>query len=92
VVVAKPVAGTVERDEKEVGALEVRKQATRARDSENGIARRRGEAIEDRRPEQKGPCLVGDGVEDLGCEVVGDVTVGRRELTNPSGGLIRRKR
>jgi hypothetical protein len=75
VVVAVPRATGVEGDEEEVRVLDVGQDARGVIGAEHCVAEGRGEAVEDRRPEQEPARLLVEAVEDLGREVVGDVTV-----------------
>src|SRR5436305_9711220 len=75
VVVAIPDAASIERDEEQVRALDLGENPGGALRSEDGVAEWCGKTVENRRTEQEAQRFVVDGVEHLGCEVVGEVTV-----------------
>src|SRR5436305_14029220 len=75
VVVAIPDPTSIERDEEQVRALDLAKKPSCVVSTQNGVAKRRSETVQNRRSEQEVPRLARDGVEHLGCQIVRDMTV-----------------
>ena len=74
-VVAVPVAATVEGDHQEVVAVELFEDPARSLGVESGVAERTAQAVEDRRAGEERHLGTGDPVEDFGAEIVAHVTV-----------------
>ena len=86
-VVAIPLPAVVERDQEEVGSLELHQDLGGALPSGGRVAERPTHRVEDRRLEQELVSLLGQRVEnDLG-QVVDDVPAGAAEACDEAGAI-----
>ena len=74
-VVAVPLALTIERDQEEVLALDRLEGASGAGPLHDRVAHRPVEAIEDRGPDEEALPVPGEGPEDFGADVVDDEAI-----------------
>src|SRR5687767_9864559 len=88
-VIPVPLTALVERNEEEIGALDLAENSCRVSCSRDGVAERRTHAFENRGLEEKRAMLIGPGGEhDLG-QVVDDVAVRAAELHEGLCGIDR---
>src|SRR5712691_6034832 len=86
-VVAIPAAVPVERDEKEVGPLELLEPRSGIRIVRHGRAERRAEPPENRGPQKEQPQMLGQAVDHFRSEVVDDTAVVARERRDEPPGI-----
>ena len=93
-VAAVRLAVPVERGEEQVAALERSEDAARIVLLQHGVANRRGQALEHRRPPEERPQLVRQRGEKLGAEVLRQepVVAARQGVVEPAGTFAGRER
>ena len=74
-VIAEPLATPIERNQEDVGCLELAQHVLRVDAVEHGVAERRGERVEHGRAAQESLLVLGELGERLPVEVVGHVAV-----------------
>ena len=81
VVVAVPLAATVERDHQEVAALQLLEDVRPIRSADDRVAERTAHAVEDRRAGEEGNIGLRHPVQELGTKVIADepIVTGDRE-------------